>query len=142
MVKRKWQQRQELMLFAFRAPSTSHCTSPPLPTLTWRFFLANKTLDGGSGRGKGTRQPVATKPVASLAAAGSAGNFCLGQHAQCDWLAASGQRRVIDLFPSSPPLPFLPFPCWVHRIPQLGSGWLQQGAPSAASQSAKSKRGS
>ena len=70
------------------------------------IFLATKTLDRGSGRGEGTRQPVATKPVAFLPAAGGAGNFCLGRRAQCDGLAGSGLRGVIDLFPSpSPPLP-------------------------------------
>lgn len=93
------------------------------------ILLATKTLDGGSGRGEGTRQPVATKPVASLPAAGGAGNFCLGRRAQCDGLAGSGLRGVIDLFPSLPsPLPFFPFPCWVRCIPQLGLGWLQQGS--------------
>lgn len=151
MVKRKWQQCQELILFAFYAPSPpSHCTNSHLSALTWRFFfsvlfffLATKTLDGGSGREEGTRQPVATKPVVSLSrwrealetsASGS-------MHNATGWQGV-GLSRVIDLFPSPSPLPFLPFPCWVHCIPQLGSGWLQQGAPSAASQSAKSKRGS
>ena len=100
------QQCQETILFAFCAPSTSHCTNSHLSTLTWSFFLATKTLDGGSGRGEGTRQPMATKPVTSLPAAGGTGNFCLGRRAQCNGLAESGLHGVIDLFPSpSPPLP-------------------------------------
>lgn len=85
------------------------------------IFLATKTLDGGSGRGEGTRQPVATKPVASLPAAGGTGNFCLGRRAQCDGLSGSGLHGVIDLFPSpSPPLPplspagYIAFPNWAQ----------------------------
>lgn len=38
MVKRKWQQCQETILFALHAPSTSHCTNPHLSTLRWKFF--------------------------------------------------------------------------------------------------------
>lgn len=87
------------------------------------IFLATKTLDGGSGRGEGTRQPVATKPVACLPAAGGTGNFCLGRRAQCDRLSESGLRGVIDLFPSPLPSPSSPFPAGYIAFPN----WAQAG---------------
>lgn len=154
MGKRKWQQLQEPIPFAFRAPSTSHCTSPHLSTLTcnggffvgcvffFSFSWRLEHLDGGSGRGEGTRQPVATKPVASLPAAGGTGNFCLGLRSQCAGLAGSRLRGVMDLFPSPPP-PLLPLSLLgTLHSPNRAQVGCNKELPLPHPESAKSKRGS
>lgn len=129
MGKRKWQQFQEPIPFAFCAPSSSHSSVNP-DMQGWGsllgfffFFFFSWRLKHSTGNQGGEKEQDSPwlqnrwrlsrrREALETSASGCA-------HNARGWQGA-GLRRVMDLFPSPIPSPPSPFPCWAHRIPQSG----------------------